>query len=65
MGCFVIGFDWIHLGILNPENLAPIHSILRFDQHMTLSFGMTVLPFSFRRSFLQHEEQLSTNCKAH
>lgn len=34
MGCLVVMFNWIHLGVLNPENSAPIYSSLKFEQLM-------------------------------
>lgn len=64
-GCFVIIFNWIHLGILNPENLAPFYSILRFEEYMILSFWMANPPFLFKRKFLQRVIHFRANCKNH
>lgn len=53
MGCLVLIFNLIHLGILNPENLAPACSILKFKWHTILSFSMANHPFPLKRKFFQ------------
>lgn len=53
MGCLVLIFNLIHLGILNPENLAHAYSILRFKWHTILSLSMANHPLPLKRKFFQ------------